>query len=55
MSMFCKPMKKIDKTITSIRSFNQQLFTYVQKKTALTSFYDKKHMVDNNTCVPFGY
>jgi hypothetical protein len=47
--------EKIDKTVTSIRSFNHQLFTYVQNKTALTSFYDKMHMVDNNTCVPFGY
>ena len=47
--------EKIDKTVTSIRSFNHQLFTYVQNKTALTSFYDKMHMVDNNTCVPFGF
>ena len=45
----------ISKTVTSIRSFNHQLFTYVQNKTALTSFYDKMHMVDNNTCVPFGF
>ena len=45
----------ITKTVTSIRSFNHQLFTYVQNKTALTSFYDKMYMVDNNTCVPFGY
>ena len=47
--------EKIDKTVTSIRSFNHQLFTYVQNKTALTSFYDKMHMIDSNTCVPFGY
>jgi hypothetical protein len=47
--------KKIDKTVTSIRSFNHQLFTYVQNKTALTSYYDKMMMLDNNTCVPFGY
>ena len=45
----------ISKTVTSIRSFNHQLFTYVQNKTALTSFYDKMHMVDYNTCVPFGF
>ena len=50
-----KTDEKIDKTVTSIRSFNHQLFTYVQNKTALTSFYDKMHMIDNNTCVPFGY
>jgi hypothetical protein len=47
--------EKIDKTVTSIRSFNHQLFTYVQNKTALTSFYDKMVMTDSNTCVPFGY
>ena len=47
--------KPINKTVTSIRSFNHQLFTYVQPKTALTSFYDKMHMIDNNTCVTFGY
>jgi hypothetical protein len=47
--------EKIDKTVTSIRSFNHQLFTYVQNKTALTSFYDKMVMTDSNTCVPFGF
>ena len=47
--------KPIEKTVTSIRSFNYQLFTYVQKKTALTSFYDKMVMTDSNTCVPFGF
>ena len=47
--------EKIDKTVTSIRSFNHQLFTYVQNKTALTSFYDKMHMIDSNQLVPFGY
>jgi NurA-like 5'-3' nuclease len=47
--------KTIDRKVTSIRSFNHQLFTYVQKKTALTSFYDKMCMVDNVNCVPFGY
>jgi hypothetical protein len=47
--------EKIDKTVTSIRSFNHQLFTYAQNKTALTSFYDKMVMTDSNTCVPFGY
>jgi hypothetical protein len=47
--------EKIDKTVTSIRSFNHQLFTYVQNKTALTSFYDKMVMTDSNTCGPFGY
>ena len=45
----------VNRTVTSIRSFNHQLFTYVQEKTALTSFYDKMCMVDNVNCVPFGY
>ncbi len=47
--------EKIDKTVTSIRSFNHQLFTYVQNKTALTSYYDKMVMTDGNTCIPFGF
>ena len=47
--------KPINKTVTSIRSFNHQLFTYVQNKTALTSYYDKMKMTDRNTCIPFGY
>ena len=47
--------KPINKEVTSIRSFNHQLFTYVQDKTALTSYYDKMKMTDRNTCVPFGY
>lgn len=45
----------IDKTVTSIRSFNHQPFTYAQNKTALTSFYDKMVMNDSNTRIPFGY
>ena len=47
--------KTINKEVTSIRSFNHQLFTYVQDKTALTSYYDKMKMTDRNTCVPFGF
>ncbi len=43
------------RTVCSIRSFNHQLFTYVQDKVALTSWYDKLNMIDNNTCVPYGY
>ena len=47
--------KKEIRSVCSIRSFNHQLFTYVQDKVALTSWYDKMCMIDNNTCVPYGY
>ena len=47
--------KPISRTVTSIRSFNHQLYTYQQNKVALTTYYDKMLMTDNNTCVPFGY
>jgi hypothetical protein len=43
------------RSVCSIRSFNHQLVTYVQDKVALTSWYDKMIMIDNNTCVPYGY
>ena len=45
----------ISKEVTSIRSFNHSLFTYVQNKTALTPYYDKMQMINNIDCVPFGY
>jgi hypothetical protein len=45
----------LTKNITSIRSFNHQLYTYKQPKVALTSFYDKMKMVDAINCIPFGY
>ena len=41
--------------VVSIRSFNHELFTVLQNKTALTSYYDKMKMVNGNECVPFGY
>ena len=47
--------ESISRKVTSIRSFNHQLFTYVQEKTALTSIYDKMKMIDSNTLIPFGY
>ena len=43
------------RNVTSIRSFNHQIFTYQQVKKALTSFYDKMVMDDNINCHPFGY
>ena len=41
--------------VVSIRSFNHELFTVLQNKTALTSYYDKMKMNNGNECVPFGY
>ena len=47
-----EPLKR---HVTSLRSFNHNVVTYRAEKVALTPFYDKMHMVDSNTCVPFGY
>ena len=47
--------KSIDKEVTSIRSIKHDLFTLKQVKTALTCYYDKMYMIDNNNCVPYGY
>ena len=47
--------KILKKEVVSLRSFNHQLFTYVENKTALTPYYDKMQLIDKNTCVPFGY
>ena len=43
------------RNVCSIRSFNHELFTFVQNKVALTAYYDKMSMPDHNTCVPFGF
>jgi hypothetical protein len=47
--------KSVKKDVIGIRSFNHQLYTVKTNKTALTSYYDKMYMTDNNNCVPFGY
>ena len=47
--------KSISKDVYSIRTFNHQLFTILQTKTALTPYYDNMYMVNNNECVPFGF
>ena len=47
--------ESISKDVYSIRTFNHQLFTILQTKTALTPYYDKMRMVNNNECVPFGF
>ena len=46
---------KINRDVTSIRSFDHQLYTVKTNKTALTAYYDKMYMSDRNTCSPFGY
>ena len=47
--------EKLTKKVTSIRSFNHELFLFEQEKTALPSYYDKMKMIDNINCEPFGY
>ena len=43
------------RTIYSIRSFNQQIFTTITDKIVLNSFYDKLKLLDEINCIPFGY
>ena len=46
----------IKRDVISIRSFDHQLFTHKAiGKVALTSFYDKFKMIDNNNNLPYGY
>ena len=45
----------IEKDMTTIRSFKHRIYTIKQTKTALSSFYDKMRMIDDNNCVPFGF
>ena len=45
----------IKRDVVSIRSFQHQLYTCKQNKVALTSWYDKMKMINNNECVPYGY
>jgi hypothetical protein len=48
--------ESVQKDVTSIRSFNHQVYTFVQPKTALTSYYDKMYvMADGVSCSPYGY
>jgi hypothetical protein len=44
-----------DAKVMGIRSFDHQLYTVEQNKTALTSWYDKMVMTDSINCHPFGY
>ena len=50
-----KDMIPIKRHVSSIRSFDHNVYTFRTEKIALTSYYDKMNMVDGNTCVPFGY
>ena len=45
----------IEHEVTSIRSFNHQLYTYKNNKVCLTSYYDKMEMLDQKNCVPVGF
>ena len=45
----------IQKDVISLRSFNHSIYTYKTKKLALTSFYDKLKMINENDCIPYGY
>jgi hypothetical protein len=45
----------VRREITSIRSFNQELFSTSSYKDCLTSYYDKMKMINNIECEPFGF
>ena len=45
----------VRREITSIRSFNQELFSTSNPKDCLTSYYDKMKMLNNIECEPFGF
>ena len=45
----------VRREITSIRSFNQELFSTSTPKDCLTSYYDKMKMINNIECEPFGF
>jgi hypothetical protein len=45
----------INKDVYAIRSMAHKVYTIKTNKTCLTPYYDKLKMIDNNTCVPFGY
>ena len=43
------------KQVVNIRSLDHQLYTLVQDKVALSTFYDKFKMINNMENVPYGY
>ena len=48
-------VKSIKKEVINTRSIDHQLFTLTQTKIALTSMYDKMHLVDSIYCVICGH
>ena len=50
-----KTNSPIKRNVSSIRSFDHNVYTFRTENIALTSYYDKLNMIDGNTCVPFGY
>ena len=47
--------ENIKKNVCAIRSFNHAVYTIETEKKCLTNYYDKMHMTDSNTCVPYGH
>ena len=45
----------LHRDIVRIESKDHQLYTIVQPKVALTSFYDKMKLMNANDCIPYGY
>ena len=47
--------ESIKRDVVGFRSFEHQIYTVKTNKTALTAYYDKLYMIDNNNCAPYGY
>ena len=45
----------VKRTVMGFRSFNHEVFTWINDKIALSSVYDKPKMIDPISCEPFGY
>jgi hypothetical protein len=55
---YVKVLEKDEKLkcyVTSLRSFNHQIYTVKSEKIALNNFYDKMMMIDSIHCIPYGY
>ena len=50
-----KTGETLSKEVIGFRSDNHVIYTTKTKKKALTSWYDKMHMIDEINNVPFGY
>jgi hypothetical protein len=51
----CESNNPQTRPIYNIRSFNQQIFTTLEDKQALSPFYDKMKLLDAISCQPYGY